>query len=62
LAQHSATVVRLADAHGLSLWRALGVILEPSRAENGAPVEGAATIREGLARYRTTGSALSLPL
>jgi predicted ATPase len=63
LAQHSAIVVRLADEHGLSLWQALGGIYTGwSRVENGAPGEGAAMIRDGLARYRTAGSALSLPL
>ena len=33
-----------------------------NRAENGAAGEGAAMIRDGLARYRAAGSALSLPL
>lgn len=62
LAQHSATVVRLADEHGLSLWQALGRIYAGwSQAENGAGV-GAAMIRDGIARYRAAGAALSLPL
>jgi predicted ATPase len=63
LARHSASVVRLADEHGLSLWQALGRIYAGwNRAENGAAGEGAAMIRDGLARYRAAGSALSLPL
>jgi predicted ATPase/class 3 adenylate cyclase len=63
LAQHSAMVVRLSEEHGLSLWRALGSIYTGwSQAENGAPGDGAAIIRDGLARYRAAGSALSLPL
>jgi class 3 adenylate cyclase/predicted ATPase len=63
LAQHSAMVARLADEHGLNLWRALGSIYTGwSRAENGAVREGAAMIRDGIARYRAGGSALSLPL
>jgi predicted ATPase len=62
LAQHSAAVVRLADEHGLSLWQALGHIYTGwSQAENGAG-EGAAMIRNGIARYRAAGAALSLPL
>lgn len=62
LARHSAMVVRLADEHGLSLWRALGSIYTGwSRAESAAG-DGAAMIRDGLARYRAAGSALSLPL
>jgi predicted ATPase len=63
LAQHSAMVVRLADEHGLGLWRALGSIYTGwSRAGNGATAEGAAMIRDGIARYRAAGAALSLPL
>jgi predicted ATPase len=63
LAQRSAMVERLADEHGLNLWRALGSIYTGwSRAENGAVREGAAMIRDGIARYRAGGSALSLPL
>jgi class 3 adenylate cyclase/predicted ATPase len=63
LARHSAMVVRLADEHGLSLWRALGGIYAGwSRAENGATSEGIAMIRDGIANYRAVGSALSLPL
>jgi len=63
LAWHSATVVRLADEHELSLWRALGSIYAGwSRAENGAPGAGAAMIRDGIAQYRAGGAALSLPL
>jgi predicted ATPase len=63
LAQHSAMVARLADEHGLNLWRALGSIYTGwSRAENGALREGAGMIRDDIARYRAGGSALSLPL
>jgi class 3 adenylate cyclase/predicted ATPase len=63
LARNSAMVLRLADEHGLGLWRALGTIYAGwSRAENGMTSEGAAMIRDGLARYRAVGSALSLPL
>jgi predicted ATPase len=63
LAQHSAMVVRLADEHGLGLWRALGSIYAGwSRAESGAAREGVAMIRDGIARYRAAGAALSLPL
>jgi len=63
LARHSAMVLRLADEHGLGLWRALGNVYAGwSRAENGEPDAGAAMIRSGLARYRAAGAALSLPL
>jgi predicted ATPase len=63
LARHSAMVVRLADEHGLSLWRALGSIYTGwSRADSGAPGEAIATIRDGIAKYRAGGSSLSLPL
>jgi len=63
LARHSAMVLRLADEHGLGLWRALGTVYAGwSRAENGEPDAGAAMIRSGLARYRAAGAALSLPL
>ena len=63
LARHSAMVVRLADEHGLGLWRALGSIYSGwSRAGNGAAGEAAAMIRDGIARYRAAGAALSLPL
>jgi predicted ATPase len=63
LAWHSAMVVRLAEEHGLSLWRGLGIIYTGwSRAENGAPDEGIAMIRDGIAQYRAVGAALSLPL
>jgi len=63
LAMHSAVVVRLADEHGLNLRRALGSVYSGwSRAENGAVGEGAAMIRDGIAKYRAGGSALSLPL
>jgi predicted ATPase len=56
-------VVRLADEHGLSLWRALGIIYTGwSRAENGAPDEAIAMIRDGIAQYRAVGASLSLPL
>ena len=63
LARHSAMVVRLADEHGLSLWRALGRIYTGwSRAKSGAPDEAIAMIRDGIAMYRAGGSALSMPL
>ena len=63
LARHSAMVVRLAEEHGLGLWRALGCIYSGwSRAEGGAPGEGMAMIRDGIASYRAAGAALSLPL
>ena len=63
LARHSAMVVRLADEHGLGLWRALGSIYSGwSLAGNGASDEAAAMIRDGIARYRAAGAALSLPL
>jgi predicted ATPase len=63
LARHSAMVVRLADEHGLGLWRALGSIYAGwNRAEAGAARQGVAMIRDGIARYRAAGAALSLPL
>jgi class 3 adenylate cyclase/predicted ATPase len=63
LARHSAMVVRLADEHGLGLWRALGRIYAGwSRADAGAAGEGIALIRSNIARYRAAGAALSLPL
>jgi len=63
LARHSVMVVRLADEHGLGLWRALGSIYAGwSRGEGGAAGEGMAMIRDGIARYRAAGAALSLPL
>jgi len=63
LARHSAMVVRLADEHGLGLWRALGRIYAGwSRADAGAAGEGMTMIRDGIARYRAAGAALSLPL
>jgi class 3 adenylate cyclase/predicted ATPase len=63
LAWHSAKVVRLCQEHGLSQWRALGTIYSGwCRAENGAPDEGVAIIRDGIAQYRAVGLALSLPL
>jgi class 3 adenylate cyclase/predicted ATPase len=63
LARHSAMVVRLADEHGLGLWRALGSIYAGwSRADGGAAGEGMAMIRDGIARYGAAGAALSLPL
>lgn len=63
LARHSAMVVRLADEHGLGLWRALGRIYAGwSRADAGAASEGMAMIRDGIARYRAMGAALSMPL
>jgi len=63
LARHSTMVLRLADEHGLGLWRALGTVYAGwSRAENGEADEGAAMIRGGLTRYRAAGAALSLPL
>jgi class 3 adenylate cyclase/ABC-type transport system involved in cytochrome c biogenesis ATPase subunit len=63
LAWHSAMVVRLAEEHGLSLWRGLGIIYTGwSRAAKGAPDEGIAMIRDGIAQYRAVGAALSLPL
>ena len=63
LARHSAMVVRLADEHGLGLWRALGSIYAGwSVAGNGAAGEGAAMIRDGIAKYRAAGAGLSLPL
>jgi predicted ATPase/class 3 adenylate cyclase len=63
LAQHTAMVVRLADEHGLGLWRALGrIYLGWSCADGGALDEAAALIRDGIAKYRAIGAALSLPL
>jgi predicted ATPase/class 3 adenylate cyclase len=63
LATHAARVMRLADEHGLSLWRAPGSIYAGwSRAKNGMDGEGAAMICAGITRYRAGGSALSLPL
>ena len=63
LAHHSAMVVRLADEHGLGLWRALGSIYAGwSRGDSGALGEGMAMIRSGIARYRAAGAGLSLPL
>jgi predicted ATPase len=63
LSQHSAMVVRLADEHGLALWRALGSIyMGWTQAESGAISQGAAMIHDGLAKYRAVGAALSLPL
>ena len=63
LARHSAMVVRLADEHGLGLWRALGRIYAGwSRVDAGAAGEGMTMIRDGIARYRAVGAALSLPL
>ncbi len=62
LAHHSATVVRLADEHGLGLWQGLGRIYAGwSRAEIDAGA-GAEMMRDGIARYRAAGSALCMPL
>jgi class 3 adenylate cyclase/predicted ATPase len=62
LAYHSSRVMQFAELHGLGLWQALGrIYVGWSRAETD-PVEGAALIRDGLARYRVTGAALCLPL
>jgi predicted ATPase len=61
-ARHSAMVVRLADEHGLSLWRALGRIYTGWSRVKSAPGEAIATIRDGVAKYRAGGTALTLPL
>jgi adenylate cyclase len=61
-ARHSAMVVRLADEHGLSLWRALGRIYTGWSRAKSARGEAIATIRDGIAKYRAGGTALTLPL
>jgi predicted ATPase len=65
LARHAAMVVQLADEHGLGLWRALGRVYTGwSRAYGpgvGGLAEGVAMVRDGIARYRAIGSALTMP-
>lgn len=63
LAEHSATVARLADEHGLGLWQALGrIYVGWSRAEGGAAGEAIDLLRAGMAEYRAVGAGLAMPL
>ncbi len=62
LGRHAPVVVRLADEHGLGLWQGLGRIYAGWSHADNDPVEGAALIADGLARYRAAGAALGLSL
>jgi class 3 adenylate cyclase/predicted ATPase len=62
LACHSAAVVQLAEEHGLGLWQALARIYAGWSRAGDDPADGAAMIRDGLAKYSASGAALCFPL
>ena len=62
LACHSAAVVQLAEEHGLGLWQALARIYAGWSRAGDDPADGAAMIRDGLAKDSASGAALCLPL
>lgn len=63
LGEHAAIVARLADEQRLGLWQALGSIYVGwGRAAMGATDDARGLIREGIAKYRSVGAGLGVPL
>src|SRR5215831_5017419 len=60
--EHAAAVVALATEQGFPLWAAMGMSLRGwALARQGQGEEGLAQVRQGMAAFRATGAALSVP-